>query len=170
MPDIDPDVPILEIPISPGTTWTDNVGNIWTSFGSLVMQDDSVQSVRQRLVSFLRSHHPKWQFYENPPDILVTPAVVINPSDPYILPYTSGGPTAVVWGLDLVLVTKRATPKEGLLRIEFMFTEIQESLRLYPSTRWLQLGEVGTVEMNGVEHLSAVMSLAVVSDMKPEPT
>ena len=162
----DPDTPI-EIPVSPGTTWTDQVGNTWTSFGSLVVSDDSLQNTRQNLVAFLKAHHVRWQWYDYPPDNLVTPAVVVNPGDPYIEPYTAGGPKNVIWGLDLVFVVKRAKPEQGLINLEFMFKEITQSLNegpnAFPSARWLTFGEVSTTEIAGVEHLTAVLSIAVVS-------
>ncbi len=164
LPDPNPDEPV-DLPISPGTTWTDVEGNTWTSYGSLLMSDDSIQSVRQNLIAFLKARHPKWRWYSYPPDVLKTPAVAVNPSDPYILPYTSGGPDAVVWGIDLVIVAERAKPQQALRRLEYFFTEIQISLKDYPSVRWLQVSDVGTTEIGGVEHLTAVMSLAVIAKL-----
>ena len=159
---IDPDTPI-QIPVSPGTTWTDIAGNTWTSAGSLVVSDDSIQTTRQAVVTFLKVHHPRWQWYDYPPDNLQTPAVVVNPGDPYIEPYTAGGPENVIWGLDFVLVVKRAKPDQGLLNLEFMFQEITISLKEYPSARWITFGEVATTEIAGVEHLTAVLTVAVIS-------
>ncbi len=160
--DPNPDAPV-DIPITPGTTWTDPEGNTWTSAGSLVISDTSIQNTRQNLITFLRARHPKWQWYSQPDDNIKTPAVLVNPSDPYILPYTQGGPNSVVWGIDLVLVSGRAKPEQSLLRLEYMFQEITINLRDYPSTHWLQLSDIGTVEIGSVEYLSAVLSLAVVS-------
>ena len=154
------------IPVSPGTTWTDETGRTWTSFGSLLMFDDSIQSVRQELVEFLRPLHPQFNFYDYPPDNLKTPAVAISPSDPYILPYDSGGPNSIVWGFDLVLVVGRGKPQDGLQRLEFMFTEIQESLQDYPDSRWLQFSDIGTTEIASVEHLTGVLSIGIISTVK----
>ncbi len=159
-------MPDQGIPITPGTTWTDETGRTWTSFGSLVLFDDSVQSVRQDLIAFLKARLGEFNWYDYPPDNLKTPAVVVNPSDPYILPYDAGGPDSIVWGFDLVLVTGRSKPQESLQRLEFMFTEIQESLQNYPSSRWLQFSEIGTTEIASVEHLTGVLSIGIVSRLK----
>ena len=152
--------------ITPGTTWTDETGRTWTSFGSLLLFDDSVQSVRQDLVLFLKGRLGEFNWYDYPPDNLKTPAVVVNPSDPYILPYAAGGPDSIVWGFDLVLVTGRAKPESSLKRLEFMFTEIQEALQDFPGTRWLQFSEIGTTEIASVEHLTGVLSIGVISRLK----
>ncbi len=161
-----PDEPV-SLPISPGTTWTDSEGNIWTSAGSLVMQDDSVQSVRQNITSFLRGIHNRWQWYNYPPDVLKTPAVVVNPSDPYIVTEGMDGRT-VAWLLELVLVQNRGRTDQALRRIEYMYTEIFESLKDYPSTQVLSLSDIVTSEIGGVEHLTGVMLIKVIARLKKE--
>ena len=155
------------IPISPGTTWTDDVtGRTWTSFGSLILFDDSIQTVRQDLVAFLRGRLPEFNWYDYPPDNLHTPAVAISPSDPYILPYDAGGPDSIVWGFDLVLVTGRGKVEQSLRRLEFMFTEIQLALQDYPDSRWVQFSDIVTTEIASVEHLTGVLSIGVISSLK----
>jgi len=169
--DPNPDLPV-DIPISPGTTWTDQAGNTWTSYGSLVMGDDSVQNTRQNLILFLRNRHNLWQWYDYPPDNIHTPAVAINPSDPYIVPFTASMSDpddnqgmSVMWLFDLVLIVNRSQPASGLIRLEFMFTEIQNSLQNYPQLQWTEFGEIGSTEIGGVEYLTGVLSLAIVSQL-----
>ncbi|GAG48013.1 unnamed protein product [marine sediment metagenome] len=159
-----PDEPV-DLPIAPGTTWTDVAGNTWTAYGNLVMSDDSIQSVRQNLTAFLQSRHTKWNWYNAPPDNLKVPAVVCSPSDPYVLPFTQGSKGSVVWGLDYVIVASRAKPDQALRRLEFFMAEIYQTLLEYPSAQFLQFSQVGTTEIGGVEHMTALLEVAVYSKL-----
>jgi len=171
LPIANPDLPV-DIPIAPGTTWIDQAGNTWTSYGSLSLSDDSIQNTRQSLVSFLRGKHSQWQWSDFPPENLRTPAVAVNPSDPYIVPFTSmmGNPEdnegmSVMFMIDLVMIVNRGQPSAGLLRLEFMFAEIQTSLQGYPQCQWSEFGEIGSTEIGGVDYLTGVLSLAIVSQL-----
>ena len=117
-----PDEPV-DLPIPDGSTWMDETGRTWTSHGSLVMSDDSIQSVRQNLIAFLKQQHGKWQWSDYPTENTQTPFVTLVPSDPYIVPWTQG-PGSMMWNFELVIGLNRAKPEQALRRLEFMFEEI----------------------------------------------
>lgn len=153
------------LPIPDGDTWTDSTGRTWTAHGSLRLDDDSIQSVRQDLADYLAATFPLWNWYPNPPDNLKAPAGILNPSDPYIAPYTQGGPASTVWGFELVILTQRAKPDEALRRLEFMFTELTQALLLYQGeelTRWTEFGDIGTTTYADRDYMTGTLSIIVV--------
>jgi len=154
-----PDEPV-DLPITPGTTWTDQVGNVWTAYGNLVMSDDSIQNVRQSIVAFLKARHGKWQWYDYPPDNLKTPAVVVVPGEPYITP-SGQNANLMAWILELRIVAGRAKPEDALRRIEFFYTEIFQSLLEYPSAQIEGLTDIGEVDIGGVSHLGGTIVVVV---------
>ena len=153
------------IPIPDDTSWTDETaGGTWTAHGDgLRLDDDSIQSVRQDLIAFLEAAHPTWNWYDYPPDQVSTPAMVLNPDDPYIEPATSGGgPGVQIWAFELVMVVGRGSPEDGLRRLEFFHEEITETLNGFPSARWTTFGQIGTTQVGGIEHLTGVLGIAVM--------
>ena len=154
----------VDIPIPDGETWTDETGRTWAAHGSLILSDDNIQSVRQELFDLLRGLFPQWNWYDYPPETVKVPAFVLNPADPYIIPYSQGGPFNALWGFELVMVVGRGKPEDALRRLEFFYTEITQALNEAPSTSWLEFGEVGTTEIGGVEHLTGTLTVAVVAE------
>ena len=152
----------IDISIDDGKTWPGVTGRIWTAHGSLIVSDDSIRTVREDLFDFLQAQHPEWNWYNYPPDVLKIPAFVLNPADPYIIPFaSSGGPGATLWHFDLVMVVSRANPEAALTRLEFFFTEITADLLGYPSVRWDPFTIDGTTEISGIDHLTATLTVMV---------
>ena len=158
-------IPPGNIPIGE-TMWTDETGRTWNSFGSLVLHDDLIQTTRQALVAFLKGVYlESINVYDAPPDVLKAPALVVNPSDPYIVPYDQGGPNMALWGFEIVMVVSRAKVDESLTRLEFMFASLQEDLKGFPNTRWVSFGEVGTTDVSDVPMLTATVSVLVSAEL-----
>ena len=158
------DTPVAKV-IPDGTTWTDESGHTWTAHGSLLLADDAIRTVRQTLIEYLEDEFPSWNWYANPPDNLKAPAGILNPSDPYIAPYTQGGPGSTVWGFELVILTQRLMPDEALRRLEFAFTAISRSLLLYDGaelTRWTEFGDIGTTTYADRDYMTGTLSIIVV--------
>jgi len=151
--------------------WTDETGRTWTSFGSLVVHDDLIQNTRQRFAQFLRGVYlESVNVYDYPPDTLYAPCVILNPSEPYIVPYDSGGPSNVLWGLEATFLVNRGHVDEGLIRLEFMWADFQDVIKGFPNTRWLSFGDVGSTTVADVEYLSATVTIGIVDKvLQPQP-
>ena len=158
----------MTLPGPPGldigeSAWTDETGRTWNSFGNLVLSDELIQNARQKLAAYLRGVYlDSVNVYEYPPDVLYAAALVINPSDPYVVPYDQGGPGFGLWGFEIVLVTQRAKTDEGLVRLEFMWAQFQELLKGHENSRWISFGEIGTTTIADIEYLTGTVTIGVV--------
>ena len=144
--------------------WTDETGRTWSSFGSLVLHDDLIQSTRQQFAAYLRDVYlDSINVYEYPPDVLYAPAIILNPSDPYIVPYDQAGPLHALWGLEAMFLVNRSKTDESLTRLEFMWATFQEDIKAFPlTTRWLSFGEISTTTVGEVEYLTGTVSIGIV--------
>ena len=144
--------------------WTDSTGRTWNSFGSLVLHDDLIQSTRQQFATYLRDVYlDSINVYEYPPDVLYAPAIILNPSDPYIVPYDQGGPHHALWGLEAMFLVNRSKTDESLTRLEFMWATFQEDIKGFQlTTRWLSFGEISTTTVGEVEYLTGTVSIGIV--------
>lgn len=116
--------------------------------------------LRDDLATYLRSVLPGVTVYEAGAELVQSPAVVINPSDPYIVPVTFGATpaeTVVGVGLELWLVVGRAGPESARLdELEALRRQVTNALHsdFTPPGRWLGFGEFGTVDIGGIDHAS----------------
>ena len=158
-------IPPGNIPIGE-TSWTDETGRTWNSFGSLILHDDLIQSTRQRFANFLRTVYlESINVYDYPPDVLYAPCIVLNPTDPYIVPYDQGGPKFALWGLDAMLVVNRGKTDESLNRLEFMWSSLQEDIKGFPNARWISFGEISTTTISDIEYLTGTVTLGIVDEI-----
>jgi hypothetical protein len=117
--------------------------------------------LRADLAAYLTANLPGVTVYEAGAELVQAPAVVINPSDPYLVPVTFGATpadTVVAAGLELYLVVGRAGPESNRLdELEALRRLITELLhdKFTPAGRWVGFGEFATVEVGGVDHASA---------------
>ena len=161
----------MTVPVPPGidigeSMWTDATGRTWNSFGSLVLHDDLIQSTRQRFAAFLRTVYlDSVNVYEYPPDVLYAPCLVLNPADPYIVPYTQSGPGNALWSLEVMFIVSRTKTDESLTRLEFMWASFQEDIRAFAQTRWLEFGEIATTTIGEVEYLTGTVSVGIVDSI-----
>ena len=161
----------MTVPVPPGidigeAMWTDSTGRTWNSFGSLVLHDDLIQSTRQRFAAFLRTVYlESINVYEYPPDVLYAPCLVLNPGDPYIVPYVQAGPGQALWSLEVMFIVNRAKTDESLTRLEFMWADFQDVIQGFAQTRWLEFGEIATTTIGEVEYLTGTVSVGIVDSI-----
>ena len=117
--------------------------------------------LRADLAAYLETALAGVTIYEAGAELVQAPAVIINPSDPYVVPVTFGATaadTTVAVGLELWLVVGRAGPEATRLgELEALRRQVTDALhdQFTPPGRWLGFGEFATTEIGGVEHASA---------------
>ena len=164
---------VATVTADPVTTWTPGT---WVVLGdaTLAYWDGTAwqvgvapATVRQDLVTFIKTIiDPEWQVYDAPPDVLKLPALVVNPSDPYAVPFDQGGPLSVLWGFDLVFATSRVKVDESLARLEAVASSLWRDLSGSPNTRWVSFGDIGTTDVNDVPTLTATLTIGIVQTIK----
>ena len=148
------------------SAWTDETGRTWNSFGSLVLHDSLIQTTRQAFASYLRSVYlESINVYEYPPDTLYAPCLVLNPSDPYIVPFDQGGPQNALWGLEVMFVLNRTKTDESLTSMEFMWSSFTEDIKGFPNTRWISFGEISTTTIGEIEYLTGTVTIGIVDEI-----
>ena len=102
--------------------------------------------------------------YEVGDDVIKTPCVIINPSNPYIVPTSMGQNARVSTFLDIWLVTNRTSPKDALNHLEIMRRTASQAIKTgEPQGRWTQFGQLGQTSVGGVEYATGVMPCVFVS-------
>ncbi len=103
--------------------------------------------------------------YEVGADVVKTPAVIINPSNPYIVPTSMGLDARISTFLDIWLVTNRSSPSDALNHLEEMRRTASQAIKSdIPQGRWTSLGSLGQTSVGGVEYATGVMPCVFVSD------
>lgn len=99
--------------------------------------------------------------YDAGVDIVDVPAIVINPSDPYlaVLTMKQGAITA---NMRLHLITNRNDPETSFEMLEDMRKMVTDSLRTnQPAVRWSVFGGFGLTEVTGVGYATAVLEITM---------
>ena len=99
--------------------------------------------------------------YDAGVDIIDVPAIVINPSDPYltVLTMKQGAITA---NMRLHLITNRNDPETAFDLLEDMRKMVADSLRTnQPAVRWSVFGGFGLTEVGGVGYATAVLEITM---------
>ena len=93
-------------------------------------------------------------------EILATPAVVINPADPYMVPVSFGGRPAVQVMFDVHLITNRSDPISALAHLESLRLLVTDaSKKMIPAGFWSAFGQWESTEVAGAVYASAVVSV-----------
>lgn len=117
------------------------------------------------LAAYLDANLPDGvQVYGYAADLIVPPAVVITPGDPFQAPYTQGGPGSVAWGLAIKIVAKRTSPKYALRRLYELRRAVTDLLPDFPeSARWLAFDELTTVDIGNIDYLQGTLTVVLVT-------
>lgn len=103
--------------------------------------------------------------YEAGANIVKTPAIVINPANPYIVPTTMGEDARVQTFLNLWLVTNKTSPKDALRHLEEMRKTAAGGVKSHnPRGRWMNFGQLGTTTVGDTEYATGVLECLFVSD------
>lgn len=99
--------------------------------------------------------------YDAGVDIIDVPAIVINPSDPYLAVITMKQ-TAITANLRLHLITNRNDPETSFDMLEDMRKMVTDSLKTNkPAARWSVFGGFGLTEVGGVGYATAVLEITM---------
>jgi len=117
------------------------------------------------LAAYLDSALPDGiQVYGWAADSFKAPAVVLTPGDPFQVPYTQGGPTAVAWGVEAQIVVSRSQPKYTLRALYELRRQITDLLAGAPdNTRWLAFDSIGTIQNADADLLSGTLTLVIIA-------
>ena len=104
--------------------------------------------------------------YEGGADIVATPAVVVHPADPYIVPTTMGEDANVQVFVNLWLIANRAEPLAALDQLEEMRLKVTTAIKTgaAPIGRWTTFGRFGATEVAGTMYATAVVEAVFVAD------
>ena len=93
-------------------------------------------------------------------DVMAVPAVVLNPSDPYMAPTTMQPQGRISVALDIHVVTNRTEPDTALDAIEDLRFAVTNALRTFvPASRWTAFGRFGQTEIAGTVYAMAVLEV-----------
>lgn len=99
------------------------------------------------------------QIYKSPPDTLAPPCIVINPADPYQVPYTAAGSDASAWAFELDIVLRRNRSDLALDELERARELVCTAL---PSGwRWVDFGSIGEIVVGKKTFLKGTLAVAV---------
>ena len=97
---------------------------------------------------------------EAPSDVIVPPAVVIRPADPYQAPAMTGNTQGASYRYDVDLILHRQDERKGLRLLEYGRHQIAEAL---PSGWWwVTFGNIGNLEVAGKTYLRATLTVATI--------
>jgi ubiquitin C-terminal hydrolase len=107
----------------------------------------------------------RYTVYESGVDVLKTPAVVINPQNPYMIPTTMGVDAKLQVFIDLWLVTNRTSPKDALRHLEEMRKTASDAIKTHdPRGRWSQFGQLGSTNVGGTPYATGVLQCVFVTN------
>lgn len=93
-------------------------------------------------------------------DVLAVPAVVLNPSDPYLAPATMRDEPMIGTALDIHLITHRVEPSIALDSLEDLRKQVTDALKTFsPASRWTAFGQWGSTEIGGTAYAMAVLDV-----------
>jgi hypothetical protein len=99
-------------------------------------------------------------------DLVAVPAIVINPSDPYLAPTTMGADARNQVAIELHLVTQRTDPDAALDALEDMRKAVTDAVKTFaPAGRWTAFGRWAGTEIAGVEYATAVVECLFVDSV-----
>ncbi len=102
--------------------------------------------------------------YPSGVDIIKTPAVVVNPGDPYQVPTTMGVDQSIQTFLGVWLITNRISPTDALTHLEEMrqigTKAIMENA---PAGRWTSFGRLGSTTVSGEQYATGIIEAVFVS-------
>ena len=103
--------------------------------------------------------------YDSGVDVLKTPAVVINPADPYQVPTTMGADARIQTFLNLYVVSNRTSPPDALNQLEDLRKQVATAVKTFnPRGRWVSFGSMGTTNVGGQPFATGVLQCIFVSE------
>lgn len=98
--------------------------------------------------------------YDAGAEVIATPAVVINPADPYMVPTSFGKRQAVQVMFDVHLITNRSDPISALAHLEELRLAVADAAkRMVPAGFWSAFGQWESTEVAGAVYASALVSI-----------
>ena len=120
--------------------------------------------LRAELADHLRAELPKGiSVYAAGVDLIATPAVVINPADPYQVPSTLGRNRHIETFLHLVIVSNRSDPAAALAQLEDHRWLVSEALVSFvPRGQWLAFGQWQQTDIGGTQYAAATLDVMII--------
>jgi len=93
-------------------------------------------------------------------DLVKTPCIVINPSDPYLVPVTMGLDSNVQIFVDIYVVSNRTSVLDAMDQMEKIRHWVTQGIKQgdAPIGRWTGYGAFGGIEVGGQTYAASVVS------------
>lgn len=153
--------PPLNITLPDGLTWDGETGREWEVTGTGLTMDYPPSPRVTLATALLSAVGDGVQVYNSPPDVLVPPAIVIRPADPYQAPATASGGMSAAWAFDVDIVMGRNKSELSLAGLERAREVLTAALP--DGWRWVEFGEIGEVEIGKKTYLKATLGVAVIA-------
>ena len=154
--------PPLNATLPDALTWTgDTDGRTWTTHGSELTMDYPDSPRVTLAAAILAAVGDGVQVYAFPPEVLVPPAVVITPADPYQAPATAAGALGAAWAFDINIILGRWKADQALDAMERAREVVTKSLPA--GWRWVDFGDIGETIINKKAYLSGTLGVAVIN-------
>ncbi len=118
----------------------------------------------EALAEYLDANLPGVNTYGWAADSVKAPAIVLTPASPFQAPFDQGGPSNVLWAIDINILVSRSQPKYALRKLYELRRSITDLLTGAPdTTRWISFDDINTTTIGDIDLLGGALMVTIIS-------